>query len=178
MKRDFEEAKSIRQNTRFLNGYISRSNIPFGWFVTISFDENEYHYNLKRIQRSEIRHFHREIYKAATKYTNRRWLSQPDQRPSIFSIIEDRDTYGNSVFPHIHAMITVDKEHEDAYFDKLEFYIKKYGSRFLHTIPNSVREPIYDKNGLMDYLCKNIDYNFQIDSDMIIEGKIRTQHSN
>lgn len=168
-----------KEHIKIFSSHIKRklisSNISFHLFATISFDKMQSHDKLNHISRSMIRNFHRSIYKSAVKYTEREWLKKPHLRPSIFSIIEDKDKWGNPVFPHIHTIISIDKSYEEKYIDILEFYIDKYGIKMLGVRPHTKIIDIYDLPNLIGYMCKNVDSNYALSEDMIIEGKLLTQ---
>ena len=177
MIRTPKDYASINGMTSHFISTFQSLNVYFRYFITISFDKNQLHDQLNQIDRRKIRTFHNRVYKDAAKYTNKEWLISVSGRPNLFSTIERKDAHGNPVFPHIHSMLGVNDNYEDEYFSKLNFYSEKYGRRLIGVKPDVLIKPIDNHSKLVGYICKNMDLNYEINDDFIIEGEVRSRLS-
>lgn len=175
MNRNYEDLKSISGMKNHFIYYAKNNKVNFNYFITASFDKYQYHNDIRS---NLIGEYHKRILMSATKYTNRKWIHEQENEPTVLSIIERNDKNGNSVFPHIHTLIEIDSKFENNYIQNMKFYSEKYGRKLLGTIPDLLIKRVDDQNRIIGYMTKNMDLNFDLQHDLVVRGKIYPKEIN
>lgn len=135
-------------------------------FVTISANKNMYNTCINNMSKQSMREFGKRTFRNAARMTLRNVSNKPIGYPACLSIVECKDRLGQPCTPHIHSMVSVGGEYLDRYRGNLIYSAQLNAGRIFNSSVDIQFDEVYDENGLVDYMFKNVGVDFDIYHDI------------